>query len=562
MLFGTSLGAASTLASPVARVQRALSLLAQATKDAALAVKIDGATGPRTAIAVNRALTKYASGAPAGLRTGTLTSAQVKQNAAAIASAIEAAARARGQKPGQKPVQKIIQKPSSKSRASRIQVQKLQQAVRALGTKIGDRTFLIGADGVVGAQTVGAINKAVKSHGVFPRQVNTADLTDAAIVATLTANLNTKAAAVSKPVAPASAKQTASPTVKRLQQAVAVLGTRVKDAGLKIKADGLVGPKTQAAINRALVAYVKNASANLRTGRLNGVQILQNAEALAKAVEEEIARRGAKPPARPTDAPKPGVKRSGAITQIQQSLGQLGKQVNDEGLIVVVDGITGKKTVAAVNRAMLKYVRSGPASLRKGNLSVAQVSASAPSIISALGVEITRRGATPEAAPPTPQPSPEPEATMPAEQQTQAEAEASVPEQMPASEAPSQAFPSQAPEAPEAPEAPVPQRSVPQSYYAPELPRNEAQTPSAMQPEYFPPASRQSEYTPASSIPEYTQPESAMVPQSADPSDPGAVTAQPKSKMPLYLGIGLGAVALGGLGYFAFRPKKSYRGPR
>lgn len=601
MFFGTNFGAPAAAASPVARVQRALSLLALAKGDASLGVKVDGATGPQTAAAVNKALTKYAPNAPnapAALRTGKLTPAQVKQNAAVIATEIERAAQKLKKQPDPSgrlmptsvvPAKAVSKSfftnvaakaagfkpaPPPKARASRAQLQKLQLAVRALGAKTGDKSLAIGADGIVGPQTLIAVNKAVKSHGVFSRQVSGADLADPSIVSTITMNLLAKASAVSKPVPAAPAKQTPSPTVRRLQQAIAAYG-KIPVPGypvrLQIKADGRTGPETRTALYRVLnEIYGGIVGGTPIKTQYTDVEIVQNAESLAKAVEQEIARRGAAPPARPKSAPPPGMKRSSAITQIQQSLGQLGKLANDVGLVVVVDGITGPKTAAAVNRAMLKYVRSGPASIRTGKLSVAQVSANAAAIINALGVEITRRGQPQEAAPPTPQPSPEPENTAPPEQETPAEAEASVPEQMPPEpslpEAPTAAQP--APSQSFAPDAPVPTQYVPQAEQTSFLPENEAPPAPAFQPEYIPPQQQTpAQFAPMPSYapPSYASESPSEMPQAMMPSEaltPSAVAPPPTrkaAKWPLYAGIGLGAVTLAAVGYFAFRPKKSYR---
>ena len=548
----------------VSQVQRALALLALTVGDKALAVKNDGITGPQTAAATNKALTKYVSNAPAMLKTGKLTPVQVKQNAAVIASLIAATAQKKSATSAPKPI-------PAAPRASRAQVQQMQTAIRNLGVRTGAKVLQIAADGIVGPKTVAAVNQAVKSHAVFSRQVSAADLADPKILSAIASTANSKAAAVSQPVAPAPKKQTPSPTVKRLQQAVAKLGKLTGDKTLQIAADGIVGPKTRAAINRALAAYVKSAPLLSGSGRgfgnwslgaaeVSDAQIIQNAEQLTKAVESEIARRGATPPPRPAAAPKPGVSRSPAITQIQESLGQLGKMVSDPGLIVVVDGINGPKTTAAVNRAMIQYVRSGPASMRTGKLSVAQVSAMAPAIIDALGVEISRRGQAQQPAPAVPTPAPEPENTVPEEQSTEEEAEASVPEQ-------------QEPEEPmdprgrgsDAPPEGVTYQPPTQQQYVPPIPVPELPQSDLPEPEYIPPPPPQQQYMPQESYqPDtYTQQpgngDNVLEPTSIAPSTTPVVAVKKPSKAPLYVGIGLGVVTLGGLAYFAFKPKKSYR---
>jgi len=64
-------------------LQNALRLLARAARDGSLMVGVDGRPGPRTVAAVNNAFTRHigAGQAPAALRTGRLTAADVAKNA-------------------------------------------------------------------------------------------------------------------------------------------------------------------------------------------------------------------------------------------------------------------------------------------------------------------------------------------------------------------------------------------------------------------------------------------------------------------------------------------------
>lgn len=284
------------------------------------------------------------------------------------------------------------------NRAPRARIQYMQAALKTLGSKVGDKVLTgIAADGIIGPKTATAVNKAITSYGIkAPKRLYTVgDLLDAAVVEEIAKAVSDKAATVAKPVPAASAKPTKSPTMQRLQQAVVALGKKVKDAALVISADGIVGPKTVAAVNKALRVYATTADPAVRTGRLLAAEIQMNAEKFAQAVETALTTRGAAVPKKPADAPKGSTLRSPAISQIQQNLGQLGALVKDAGLVVTVDGINGPKTAAAVNRALQKYANGAPASLRTGKLSTAQVTAQASSIVDALGKAIATRGATP-----------------------------------------------------------------------------------------------------------------------------------------------------------------------
>ena len=84
---------------PAAEVlQNAINALGKLVGDAILAVTVDGVIGPVTVLTVNRALTKHVGSgqAPASLRTGKLTIAQVAQNATQLGSLIAAEVGRRG----------------------------------------------------------------------------------------------------------------------------------------------------------------------------------------------------------------------------------------------------------------------------------------------------------------------------------------------------------------------------------------------------------------------------------------------------------------------------------
>ena len=96
---------AATVAATTARavpgsasqLQADLVTLGKIVKDSTLeAVKVDGLPGPKTATAVNRALSKYATSAPATYRTGKLTLAAVKADGGTLIALLEAEIKRRG----------------------------------------------------------------------------------------------------------------------------------------------------------------------------------------------------------------------------------------------------------------------------------------------------------------------------------------------------------------------------------------------------------------------------------------------------------------------------------
>jgi hypothetical protein len=559
---GYGFGAASSPA--VARLQRALALLGFAVNDTALAVNADGITGPATAAAVNRAMTKYVTTAPASLRTGKLTPLNVSQNAAPLSSAIESAAASRSA-PGSKQLltttapraaAPAVAPKRPAAGASRSQVQAMQNALRSLGSKIGDKTLMIAADGAVGPKTVAAVNKAVSSYGVYSRQVTAADLTNPNIVTSITSEANAKASIVTKPVAPAPSKPTKSPTVQRLQQAIAALGKKLGDKVLQIGADGLIGPKTATAVNRAL-ASIATAPSQFRTGMLSQSDIVMNAESIAKIVEAHLAQLGVKPPKLPAAAPKPGLSRSAAITQIQQSLGQLALLAKDPGLTVPVDGINGPKTTAAVNRALSDV---GPCSklphtgLSPG-YSIAQVSAKAESIANNLAARIAECGETPTQVTEVPKPSPEPDQIVAATATTPAQTPAVPAEQLPTAEQAAAAAAQARAEA-EAVAAAKAQEAAAQAQMDRALAAQAVAQAAAAQ--ATTPAQEAQAKEAVAQATQETQAAAAQVEQAQ------AATQAVQGKRPVwhYIAAGVGVIGLGTIGYFAFRGKKSQSGYR
>lgn len=86
-----------------------------------------------------------------------------------------------------------------------------------------------------------------------------------------------------------------APAAAALQNALRTLGIAAGDKALAATGvDGIVGPGTAAAVNRAFTVHIGpgQAAANLRSGRLTKYDVAQNAATLTKIVAAEVARRG------------------------------------------------------------------------------------------------------------------------------------------------------------------------------------------------------------------------------------------------------------------------------
>jgi hypothetical protein len=73
--------------------------------------------------------------------------------------------------------------------------------------------------------------------------------------------------------------------IRRLQNALRGLATRVRDGSLRVTADGLIGGRTVAAVNRAMVTYV-GSPGTLATGHLTHAQVSAFASQLTAAIDK------------------------------------------------------------------------------------------------------------------------------------------------------------------------------------------------------------------------------------------------------------------------------------
>lgn len=308
-------------------LQQALVYLSQQARDRSLALKVDGALGPGTARAVNRAMSVHVGPgqAPANLRTGALTIPQIAAAAPQLAQIIRMEALRRQQAPARpgtptaptRPGAPAVPAPAAPSKATAIA---LQQALVYLSQQARDKSIAVKVDGKIGPGTAKATNRAMTVH-VGPGQAVPALRTGAltvGMIASLAGQLaqvirmeayrrQSGGGAAPRPGAPMPGPAVATgpvnrTTLKVLQTRLAQLGRVKRDANLMIKADGAIGPKTVAAANRALTAYVGNAPPQFRTGALTAGQIAGNAQAIAAYVGQALSAEGTSPATAPPAA--------------------------------------------------------------------------------------------------------------------------------------------------------------------------------------------------------------------------------------------------------------------
>lgn len=310
------------------------------------------------------------------------------------------------------------------------EVRALQNALRALGARVGDRRLLIAADGLVGPKTTGAVNRAFTKHigpGQAPASYRSGKLTivdvrrnAAALAGLVTDEVNRRGGAPVVPLKPKKKVPTApgrrprlvkSPEGQMLQRALRALGGATGDKALLIAADGIIGPKTTAAANIALSKYVAEAPPRLRGGNLTLAEVIKSAKEITKFIDAQLRKGvapkpGAQPvkPAPADDKPPrihPSIRQH--VADLQKDLGRLAQVVGDRTLAVKVDGIMGPKTLAALHRAFTTYIRNVPKRLQK--LSIHDARSNARTLSSWIDLEIKQRTKTP--TPTTPPAPPE-----------------------------------------------------------------------------------------------------------------------------------------------------------
>lgn len=301
-------------------LQKALRSLGAQRNDQTLMIKADGLVGTNTRKAVNRAMTRYVKNAPAGIRTGKLSTSTVKNSAAQLAVYIEEAILLFKAAPVPTPTPTPTPRPEPVL-VSRTQVKEMQSALRALAPLTKDAILRIAADGIVGPRTAKAVNRAlsqyIRDRGGFklPLTVTQVKQQVPNLAAVFLTEIQRRKGAVQPtlptptPTAPAPAP-TARVNVARMQRNVTELGKLVKDSALSIRADGIVGPKTTKAVNRAFAKYVRGGPSSLRQ-TLSVAQVNALADEISTTLTSEISRRlsEAKPPKPTPPEPEPEPRR-------------------------------------------------------------------------------------------------------------------------------------------------------------------------------------------------------------------------------------------------------------
>jgi lysozyme family protein len=352
------------------RLQAALVALGAAVGSAKLKVAVDGAIGAKTVTAVNWAFTNHvgAGQAPAQYRTGKLTLADVKGNAATLAALLETETKRRRSVAATKAGTAKVSTPTkggtttvtATAKASKADALALQKAVVALGQVVGSAKLKIAADGALGAKTVAAVNWAFTNHigaGQAPAQYRTGKLTlnDVnAYCTTLTQLILTeirRRGSVPGAAVVASTAKASKAEVLALQKALVNLGKTVGSAKLAVTADGVLGPKTVTAVNWAFINHLGagQAPAQYRTGKLTLANVNASAATLTQLIVTEIKRRGGDPSAAVKQVPVKLVKKLPA------------KQTGQRKVIKTKDGRTltvqevelpsGEKTYEATDQA-------------------------------------------------------------------------------------------------------------------------------------------------------------------------------------------------------------------
>jgi lysozyme family protein len=331
-------------------LQQGLNALAAQTRDNRLKVGVDGKIGPGTARAVNIALTTHVGPgqAPAGLRTGTLSVSMITSAATQIATIINTEARRRSDQsqntgPGYfNPAAGGV--PMGPPLAPRAAAIMLQQALAYLARETHDKRLAVKADGAIGPGTTKAVNIAFTTH-IGPYQAGGVPRTGTLTVAYVKANAQMLGTLVSREAArrhfgggtsatPGSVPQTQVPTTwpgsavqpgtyalpsraanKILQTRLGQLGRVNRDATLMITADGVVGPRTVAAVNKAFTSYITSAPSNYTSGSLTAADVNANAQSLSEYVGQALQSQGTSPATAPPGAEVgPNAEGEGAAT--------------------------------------------------------------------------------------------------------------------------------------------------------------------------------------------------------------------------------------------------------
>lgn len=260
--------------------------------------------------------------------------------------------------------------------------ERLQRSLNALADLKNNAALRVTVDGIMGPKTAGAVNLAIKTYAPESKlplplsvtQVRTEQTQLANIIDAYVAKNRLSPKPVTTPV-------TSKDAIKRLQTAIKSLWPLANDRSLDIVVDGVVGPKTQAAVNTAFQKHITGHKLPLP---MSVKTIQDSANTLAQSVENRVKQmkvpgQAAITAQANTDAAKAKNPTQAAaidkasIVALQKAVSDLGKAVKNPALNIAVDGILGPKTTAATNLALSKYVRGVTAALKSGKLSQSEI---------------------------------------------------------------------------------------------------------------------------------------------------------------------------------------------
>ena len=246
-------------------LQNTIRLLAPLVEDRAFLIAVDGAVGPETTGAVNRALRlpQAASFVPATMRAGTFNVAAVRAAVDQLTQVINGIVKGLQQK-AKSPATPPPRVPESKPEPVPT------PPVPAPPQRIVEQPAMAPTPPVIPAPVPTPAEPSTPEDDAAP-----------AVAPSLP----------SPPPRPA-APSVAASTVRALQQALTRLGGLTGDRALAVRDTGVVDPATRRAVNYAFTTYIKNGEAppDLRTGNLTIATIAAAAPDLVGYVEAEAAR--------------------------------------------------------------------------------------------------------------------------------------------------------------------------------------------------------------------------------------------------------------------------------
>lgn len=139
----------------------------------------------------------------------------------------------------------------------------------------------------------------------------------------------------------------------KLQSSLNALAALKNNKALNVANDGVLGPKTVAAVNLAIKTYAPNAKVQLP---LNQTQVDTFKLTLSKIIEDYIKSEMLKGNSKVTTSAPSTNKES--VIRLQAAIKAMWPLANNRALDITVDGIFGNKTLAAINEIFAKYIKA------------------------------------------------------------------------------------------------------------------------------------------------------------------------------------------------------------